>query len=230
MKKLIPTHVAIIPDGNRRWAKEKGLVKTAGHVKSGDYNNLFPIFEEAERLGVKCLSIWGFSTENWKRDDGEKKTIFDLVLKGAKRFREEAEKKSICFKHIGRKDRLPKKLIKELEKLEEETKDYSRMTVLLCLDYGGRDELVRAARRMVEKGEKELDEDSFADYLDSAGLPDPDLMIRTGGERRMSGFMPFQTVYSELYFTDLHFPDFGPAQLREAVEDYLERQRRFGGD
>ncbi|MEI6731653.1 MAG: polyprenyl diphosphate synthase [archaeon] len=224
----VPVHVAIIPDGNRRWAKEKGLIATQGHYKAGSKENILSLFGEAQRLGVKYLSIWGFSTENWKRDKKEVDAIFSLVLGVVKELETEAKEKKIRFRHIGRKDRLPRDLLNALNDLEEKTKDFSDFNVQLCLDYGGRDEIVRAVNQMLKNGVDKVDEESIKDYLDSKGIPDPDLIIRTSGEKRTSGLMPYQSVYSELYFTDLHFPDFTPKELRKAVEYYSQRQRSFG--
>ena len=225
-----PLHVAIIPDGNRRWAKTKGLEGTFGHYKAGAYENLEELFREGKKLGVKFMSIWAFSTENWKRSDSEKQAIFNLILSGVDKFLKDAEKNQIRFCHIGRKDRLPPNLVSALKKLEEATKNYDKFNVQLCLDYGGRDELTRAINKAINSKIKNIEESSFSKFLDTENLPDPDLIIRTGGERRLSGFMPFQSVYSEFYFSDLFFPDFGAKELAQAIKDYSKRQRRFGGN
>ncbi len=225
----IPTHISLIPDGNRRWARENGMKAIAGHYKSGNYSNIEKIFDEARRLGVKYMSIWGFSTENWKRDKKEVDAVFSVILNSLKRFGKDAHKNKIRFRHIGRKDRLPRKLVSELRKLEKETEKYDEFNVQLCLDYGGRDELVRTVNKILKSGVKKISEDDFDKHLDSYGIPDPDLIVRTSGENRLSGFMPFQTSYSELYFIEKYFPDFGPADLRAAVEEYGNRVRRFGG-
>lgn len=226
--KGVPRHVVVIPDGNRRWAKQKGLEPSLGHYTSASFQHLKELFQEARNLGVKYLSLWGFSTENWKRNQHEINAIFDLISKNIGQFREEAHATKIRFRHLGRKDRLPKYLLRELEKLEEETKNYTEFNVQLCLDYGGRDELLRAVDSMIKNGEREISEEKFEKYLDSYGIPDPDLIIRTSGEQRLSGFMPFQAVYAELYFSQKHFPDFDGRELRKAVVDYGNRQRRFG--
>ena len=228
-KNRIPEHICIIPDGNRRWAKEKGMSGSLGHYKAGDYDNLEGLFSEARRLGVGYISLWGFSTENWKRDKKEVGAIFDLILKGIEKFRKDAKKNKIRFLHFGRKDRLPGRLRNELKELEEETKNYNDFTVVLCLDYGGRDEIVRAVNRIIKKGVKKVDEKEFEQNLDSKGIPDPDMIIRTSGEYRTSGLMPYQGTYAELYFTDVYFPDFDEKELRKAIEEYSRRQRRFGG-
>ena len=225
----IPLHISIIPDGNRRWAKEKGLIGSLGHYKAGAYDNLEKLFAEAKKIGVKYVSIWGFSTENWKRDKKEIDAIFDLILKGVEKFRIDSVKNKIRFLHMGRKDRLPGRLRNELKELEEETKNYNDFTVVLCLDYGGRDEIIRAVNKIIRKGVKDVDEKTFASFLDSKNIPDPDLIIRTSGEFRTSGLMPYQSGYAELYFTDVYFPDFDEKELRKAIEEYARRQRRFGG-
>lgn len=234
MKKLeknksnVPLHVAIIPDGNRRWAVKKGFYPSYGHYKAGSYDNLERLFGKAKSLGVKYLSIWGFSTENWKRDKKEIKSIFDLILKGIDRFKKEAHKSKIRFRHFGRKDRLPKKLLRELEKLEEETENYSLFNVNLCLDYGGRDEILRCVNLLLKDKKKNVDERDFSAHLDSKGVPDPDLIIRTSGEKRISGFMPFQSTYAEFSFVNKHFPDFTGEDLKKEIDGFSMRQRRMG--
>jgi len=224
----IPVHVAIIPDGNRRWAKNRFLDLTVGYKKASNYNFLFSLFEEARYLGIKVVSIWGFSTENWKRNDEEKKVLFDLILQNIQRARKDSEKNKIRFKHIGRSDRLPKKLLSGLKQLEEETKNYHDFSVLLCLDYGGRDEILRAVNQILRDKKKKINEKEFLDYLDSKNIPDVDLIIRTSGEKRTSGFMPFNSVYSELIFINKFFPSFNKKDLKKAVKEFGKRKRRFG--
>jgi len=222
-------HLAIIPDGNRRWAVAKGLVSTMGHYKAGAVDNLLVLMRGAKELGVEYLSFWGFSTENWKRDVVERKAIFDLILKSVDGLRKVAVKEGIRFRLIGRRDRLPEGLISALEGLEKETYDYSSFNVQLLLDYGGRDEIIRGVNKLLGEGVKSVDEAGFSEVLDSAGVSDVDMIIRTGGEKRLSGLMPFQSVYAELYFCDKMFPDFGVEDLRGAVEEFGRRKRRFGG-
>jgi undecaprenyl diphosphate synthase len=172
--------------------------------------------------------LWAFSTENWSRPEKEREVIFDLVLNTVRRFREDSSKDKIKFRFIGRRDRLPKNLISELLKLESETKNFNSITVVLCLDYGGRDEIVRAANKIIKSGIKSVDEKKFSEFLDTFGIPDVDLIIRTANEKRLSGFMPFQSVYSELYFAKPCFPDFGKRELKKAIEDFEKRKRNFG--
>jgi len=227
LKREIPIHVVIIPDGNRRWARKNGLAPTLGHKKSAEYENIKSLFDEAKKLGIKYLSVWGFSTENWKRERKEINVIFEIVLNLVKKLRKDAHEQKIRFLHLGRKDRLPKEVLEELRKLEKETENYSDFNVQLCMDYGGRDEIVRAAEKILSSGKK-INEEEFSKHLDSSGIPDPDMIIRTSGEQRISGFMPFQSVYSELYFVKKFFPDFGRKDLRKAVAEFSKRKRRFG--
>jgi undecaprenyl diphosphate synthase len=227
-KKRMPIHLCVIPDGNRRWAKAKGLIASEGHKRAGSYEHIKDLFECARKEGVKYLSFWGFSTENWKRDKKETDEIFKLVLKAVKEWRKEAFDNKIRFRHIGRGDRMPKELVLEIEKLEKETREFSDFNVNLCLDYGGRDEIVRAVNRALKFGLREVDESKFSELLDTNSIPEPDLVIRTGKEQRLSGFMPFQTVYSELYFSDVHFPDFDACELKGAISEFRKRKRNFG--
>jgi len=225
----IPAHIVIIPDGNRRWATSRGLKPWEGHYKSSSYEHLFGLFKEAKKLGVRYASLWGFSTENWKRDKKEVSILLNLALKVIMDFGKEIHKEKIRFRHIGRKDRLPEKLVREIEKLEAETADYDDFNFQLLLDYGGRDEILRAVNKLVKEG-KEIDESGFSEALDTAGVPDVDLIIRTSGEQRLSGLMPFQGVYSELCFVDKHFPDFTGEDLRNAILEFGKRKRNFGGN
>tara|TARA_Y100000310_G_C20696541_1_gene826104 strand:+ start:2186 stop:2881 length:696 start_codon:yes stop_codon:yes gene_type:complete len=228
--KKIPEHVCLIPDGNRRWAKENGLVDSEGHVRAGSYENIKSLVDEAKDLGVKYLSMWAFSTENWKRSIAERKILFSVILKLVKSFREDALREKVRFRHIGRKDRLPSDLIKEIENLENETSDFSDFNVQLFLDYGGRDEMIRAFGKLLERGKSDVSEEDVLECLDTYGIPEPDLIIRTSGEQRTSGFLPFLGTYSEWVFSDLYFPDFKAVDLRKAIEDFSVRGRRFGGD
>ena len=226
----VPKHVAIIPDGNRRWAKLKGKEETFGHYKSANYNNLKALFDEAREQGVKYISIWGFSTENWKRKSEEINAIFNLILGFIQKYESDLHKNKTRFRHLGRKDKLPKKLCQELIRLENETKNYRNFNIQLCLDYGGKDEIIRAINKLLKNKEKKVNEKTFSDYLDTKNIPDPDLIIRTSGEKRLSGFMPFQSTYAEIYFTDKHFPDFNTIELKKALNDFSQRKRRFGGN
>jgi len=226
----VPKHVAIIPDGNRRWAKARGMEGYQGHEKAGESDNMISLFEEAKNLGVKYISFWGFSTENWKREKEENDKLFNVLLMGIEKFVEYAHENKVRFRHLGRKDRLPKDVMDGLEKLEKETEKYDEYNVNLFLDYGGRDEIVRTVNKLLEMRAKKINEEQFSKMLDTHDIPDPDLIIRTSGEQRLSGFMPYQGVYAELIFIKKHFPDFSPEDIREAIEEFSSRKRRFGGN
>ncbi len=227
----IPQHIVIIPDGNRRWAKERNLDSLLGH-KAG-VENLFKLIEKGNELGVKYMTFWGFSTENYKRDEAEVKYLFnDIFYESAKKYISEIDKYNAGFRHIGRKDRMPKKVSDLFNEIEEKTKDRTEKIVTIAIDYGGRDEILRAVKKMMADNisEEGINEELLSSYLDTHGLPDPDMIIRTSGEKRLSGFMPWQTVYSELFFVDDYFPDFTPDKLEDILKLYSQRNRRFGGN
>ena len=226
--KTTPQHVSIIPDGNRRWAKQHGMDEIEGHKKAGAYENMKALLAEAKKLNLKYLTFWGFSTENWKRSKNEVESLFAIMNGLLEKMGDDLVAQKIRFRHLGRKDRLPRKLIEVIEDLEERTKQFTDFNLQICLDYGGRDEIVRALNKVLKSGVSEVAEDDLVNYLDSAGIPDPDLIIRTSGEQRLSGFMPYQGTYSEYYFTPIHFPDFGKKELQEAVEEFSRRKRNFG--
>jgi undecaprenyl diphosphate synthase len=227
MVENIPTHIAIIPDGNRRWATSKGLAKLRGYSKV-DYNHLESLLLEAKNAGSKYMSLWFFSTENWKRSKIEINFLFDHFINNLDGILHGSIKNKVKIKHLGRKDRLPKKVIDGIKLLEDQTKHFKDFTLLMCIDYGGRDEIMRAINKVLATGQKNISEEDFKIYLDSKDIPDPDLIIRTSGEKRLSGFMPFQSVYSEFYFADIHFPDFTANELSKAILDYSTRKRRLG--
>lgn len=223
----IPGHVALIPDGNRRWAKEQGQAVHFGHYHAGSYAHLHSLFQVAREKGVHCLSLWGFSTENWNRPSIERKAIFSLIEKSLPALEQDAHQYKIRFMHVGRKDRLPRSLVKRLVHLEQVTAEYRVFTIVLCLDYGGVDEVVRAARSL-QKQKKVITETSLFSALDTSGLPPVDMVIRTSGEQRTSGFMPLQAAYAELYFSEKYFPAFSAKDFEDALREYGKRQRRFG--
>lgn len=227
---IVPNHIAIVLDGNGRWARSRGLPPTKGHEQAA--KNLRKLITETHRFGVHTLTLWAFSTENWKRPPKEVAKILSLVKMYIKKELENSKKENVRFHHLGRRDRLPKDLVYWIEKAEEETKDNTKHILNLALDYGGRDEIIRAVRRIIEDKipAEEVDEKLFSSYLDTAGqpYPDPDLFIRTSGEQRTSGLMPWQTVYSEFYFEEVHCPDLTPGKLKAAILDYSRRRRRFG--
>lgn len=220
-------HVAIIPDGNRRWATNKGLSPILGHKKGAE--NFEVLCDTAKELGVKCITLWGFSTENWKRTEDEVDNVFALARELIKRYRKKCLDEKIRLVHLGRKDRFPPDLTKMITDLEEETKDFNSFIMGMAADYGGHDELIRAINTIRDKG-LELNDENIEKYLDTHDMPQIDLIIRTGGEVRLSGFMSWQAAYAELYFSDILFPDFGPEELKKALESYSKRDRRYGGN
>ncbi len=223
-----PVPVTIIPDGNRRWARTRGQEPHFGHYTSASFQHLQELFATARAYGVKYLTIWGFSTENWKRAAAERLALFALLEQGVERLRTELALHCIRFRHIGRKDRLPPSLIAALAALESESASYTEFNVQLCLDYGGSDELVRAVNKLLASGTHQIDENALVHALDAPDIPAVDLIIRTSGEQRVSGFMPLQAAYAELYFSSVHFPDFDARAFKEALEAYCKRGRRFG--
>ena len=226
----VPKHVVIIPDGNRRWARKHGWKPWVGHRKAMTTNRMRDLFEEAKSLGIKYISFWGFSTENWDRDQQELDILWDIYRKMASKWKDEFIKQGVRFKHFGRKTKLDKDILESMAELEEVTKDQNKLYFQFCLDYNGRDDLVRAFNKILKEGINEVDEKTIAKYLDTGDhTPDPDLIIRTSGEKRTSGIMAYQAAYAELYFTDKYFPEFKAEDLRMAVLDYSSRTRRFGG-
>ncbi len=219
----LPKHVAIIPDGNRRWAKEKGKPTAEGHRYAAQ-TTLPNLINELIRLDIKYFTFWALSTENLiGRSKEELSHLFNLIRISLKSKYKEFKEKKIRLKIIGNLIKLPEDLQKEAYKITKETMNNKKITIVLGLNYGGRDEIIRAIKRG-----KNLTKENLGNYLDTAGIPDPDLIIRTGGEKRLSGFMLWQSEYSELYFSDLLFPDFTAKELEKAIINYSERQRRFG--
>lgn len=230
---VIPNHIAMILDGNRRWARSRGLKPWEGHYAG--YLAVEKLAKSVRDLGIHTFTVWAFSTENWDRPQKEIDAIMDLFRKALKEKEKEFHKDKVALVHLGRKDRLPEDIRKMLIKIESETEKYKNNHIYnLAVDYGGRSEIVRAVQKVVESGVKaeEIDEKSFEKYLDTYGqaYPNPDLFIRTSGEQRTSGLLPWQMVYAEYLFSDVHLPDFSPERLKEAILDYSRRRRRFGGD
>lgn len=222
-KRYLPIHVAVIPDGNRRWAKNKGLPSFEGHRYAAQ--TVMPnLINKMIELDIKYFTLWALSTENLTgRSKEELNNLFDLIRYFLKNKLKEFKEKNIKLKVIGDVTKLPEDLQKEILKVEKDTLSNNKITVILGLNYGGRDEIIRA----IKKGQN-FTKENFSSYLDTAGIPDPDLIIRTGGEKRMSGFMLWQSEYSEYYFSDLFFPDFTAEELEKSVINYSQRQRRFG--
>ena len=229
----VPEHIAIIMDGNGRWAKKRGLPRTAGHKAGGE--SFRRIAKYCHEIGVKYLTVYAFSTENWKRSQEEVSGIMLLLERYLKEALKDMEKNCVSFHFFGDLSRLKPKLRKMCEEAQQRSSDYHDVRVNFCLNYGGRDEIVRAVKAFaadVAAGKKTADsltELEFANYLDSAGVPDPELVIRPSGEMRTSNFLPWQTAYSEFVFMDVLWPDFGPDDLDAAIEEYYRRNRRFGG-
>jgi len=216
-------HIAIIPDGNRRWAKQKGLPTIEGHRRG--FNQITDLVREARVLNIKIFTIWAFSTENWKRSQMEIDYLMNLYLKMIDLHFKEAFKNETRIIHIGRKDRINEHLRKKIEEAENKTKIFSKYYLVIALDYGGQDELLRAFQKVGN-----LTFDNINQFLDTKNLPfpEPDLVIRTSGESRTSGFMIWQSAYSELIFSEKFFPDFTKDDLRLAISEYQKRKRRFG--
>ena len=226
----IPNHIAIIPDGNRRWAKEHGLPSLEGHRKGFDV--AVKIGRKIRSMRINTLTMWAFSTENWNRTPKEVSYLMKMYEIFVERNLKEALKEKIRIIHIGRKDRIPKSLLDKLKKSEEKTKKFSDYILNIAIDYGGRDEIIRAIKRM-ENGKwkmENLSENNFNQFLDTHDqpYPNPDLIIRTSGEQRTSGLMIWQAAYAEYVFLQKHFPDINDDDIQNAVEEYSARQRRFG--
>ncbi len=222
---LLPKHIVIIPDGNRRWAKERHLPSIEGHRRGLELSK--QLATACKNWGITTVSIWAFSTENWgraKEEVGYLMKAFDkYLIDNVKQFIEDGARIRI----LGRKDRIPEHLLKTIEKVEKMTSNGKAYQLNICLDYGGRDEIIRAVNGLIKKGKK-VTEDVFSQSLDTVGLPDPDFIIRTSGEMRTSGMMPWQAAYAEYYFSPVYFPDFNVSRLREAILSFVNRQRRFG--
>jgi undecaprenyl diphosphate synthase len=229
----MPEHVAIIMDGNSRWAKKRFLNKAAGH--NAGAQALRRLAAEAEKLGVKILTVYAFSTENWNRPQDEVDTLMNLIHNYIQQYLDDNKKNDMRICVIGDTTRLPKDLQTKIINLEEMTREKKGMRVNIALNYGGRDEIVRAARKIAADTQSGkitpgvINDRVFGGYLDTAELPDPDLLIRTSGEWRLSNFMLWQIAYTELYFCDKLWPDFDVTDLKKAIESYNTRDRRYGG-
>jgi undecaprenyl diphosphate synthase len=223
-----PQHVAIIMDGNGRWANKRRLPRLAGHDAGG--KNIRPVVKIFADYGVKYLTLYMFSTENWNRPRIEVAGLLNLLAKKIDRETQAFHQENIRLVHLGRLDRLSQKLREKVKAAVELTKNNTGLTLCLAFDYGGRDEIVQAASRIADAGipADNIDESVFARYLYATDIPDPDLVIRTGGESRLSNFLLWQAAYSELYFTPVLWPDFGLKEVEEALSEYKRRQRRFG--
>jgi undecaprenyl diphosphate synthase len=227
---IIPHHVAIIPDGNRRWAKEHGLPSLEGHRRGFDV--AIKIGRKLRSMGVHTMTMWAFSTENWNRSKEEVSYLMKMYENFIEKNLREAMKEKIKIFHLGRKDRISKKLLERIRNSEEKTKDFNNYILNIALDYGGRDEIVRAIKRISDSGFRipDLTEENFPQFLDNANQPylNPDLIIRTSGEQRTSGLMIWQAAYAEYIFLKKHFPDVTDKDIEDSIGEYSARQRRFG--
>jgi len=220
-------HIGIIMDGNGRWAKERGKPRTFGH--SEGVKAAKRIAKAASDMGIKYLSLYTFSTENWKRSETEVSFLMQLLRQHLREQLSFYKENNIRVVHTGSLGRLPKVVQKEIVDVEDLTKDLTGMTANLVINYGGRDEIVRAVKRLQEKGENEISEETLSAAMDHPEIPDPDLIIRTGGELRISNFLLWESAYSELYFSKKYWPDWQESDLKEAVEAFASRNRRYGG-
>ncbi|MCI6043160.1 isoprenyl transferase [bacterium] len=228
----VPNHIAIILDGNGRWAKSKGMPRNYGHIKGCE--NLEYICEVAKELGVKYLTVYAFSTENWKRSREEVEGLMNLFRNYLKKCIKISKKNNMRVRVIGDPSAFDEDIQTKIRELEEFSKDFDELHFQIALNYGSRDEITRAVNRMLEDQRKgvltgPVTESTISDYLDTAGIPDPDLMIRTSGELRLSNYLLWQLAYTEFYFIDVPWPDFKKDELVKAIEKYNERDRRYGG-
>ena len=225
-----PKHVAIIMDGNRRWAKLKGLPSHEGHMYAAK-NAIEPLIEECVKQKIPYVTFWAFSTENWKRDNTEIEDILKVFRFALANLSARFIKRGARLHVLGDLNRFPKDITQKSLDMINQSQKNSQIDVTFALNYGGRDEILRAVKKIIKDkvSEDKLTEEVFNRYLDTAGIPDPDLIIRTGGEQRLSGYLPWQSVYAELYFTPILFPDFSPQELNKALVEYNHRDRRFGG-
>lgn len=228
----VPRHIAIILDGNGRWAKKRGLPRTAGHMAGAETFRRIATY--CKNIGVEYLTVYAFSTENWKRPEEEVGTIMKLLGRYLDEAIRTMEKDHIRMKVFGELARLSPKLREKVDRTDEISQHYQGFQANICLNYGGRDEIIHAARRYAQdyaagRVRGELSEEQFGNYLYSAGIPDPDLLIRPGGEMRISNFLLWQCAYTEFYFTDVLWPDFTPEELDKAIAEFNRRDRRYGG-
>lgn len=229
----VPNHIAIILDGNGRWAKAKGMPRGYGHVKG--CANLEQVCYDIKDLGVKYLTVYAFSTENWKRSKNEVDGLMKLFRSYLKKCIKISQDNKMKIKIIGDISAFAPDIQESIRKLEEFSKDYDELYFQIAMNYGSRDEITRGMKKMAQDvadgklSPEEVTEERISGYLDTAGVPDPDLLIRTSGEQRLSNFLMWQMAYTEFYFTDVAWPDFHKAELIQAIEKYNQRDRRYGG-
>lgn len=225
----IPKHIAIIMDGNGRWAKKRGLARTMGHKAGAE--TIRKVLKECDSLSVKYLTLYAFSTENWKRPKDEVNAIMRLLVEFLRREIRELNEKNVKITTIGDLTRIPTFCQEEIAMAKELTKDNTGVVLNVAFNYGGRDEILRAVRKCLEDNidPSSLTEEVFETYLDTNGMPDPDIIIRPSGEQRISNYLLWQCAYSEFWYSNINWPDFTEEDLREAIYDYQNRDRRFGG-
>jgi undecaprenyl diphosphate synthase len=223
-----PQHIVLFPDGNRRWAREKGLHTLEGHKKG--YNNLLDFSQWCKSRGVKALTAFGFSTENWNRSKEEVDYLMKLLEEGLLDNLEKYQKEGVKIRIIGQRDRLPNSLKKAIDKVEEETKNNDGLFLNFAISYGGKWDILNAIKNIIKEGIEpdQIDEKLFENHLSTAGLPNPDFIIRAGGEMRLSNFVLWQAAYAELYFSPKYWPDFSEQDFDQALAEFDRRQRRFG--
>ncbi len=230
MTNNFPHHIAIIPDGNRRWAKQHNLPNLEGHRRGA--NKATELARKIRAMGISTLTFWAFSTENWSRSEEEITYLVKLGMGFFDQLAKDAMKDEVRVVHLGRSDRLPKELMDKIAAIEEKTKHFTKFFLNIALDYGGRDEILRAVKKITAAGKnlKDLTEESFLQYLDTKDepYPLPDIVIRTSGEQRTSGFMLWQAAYAEYFYPDKYFPDLSAADIENIVDEFMHRQRRFG--
>lgn len=229
----VPQHIVLFPDGNRRWAREKGVDILEGHRVG--YEKVVELVDWCQKKGVKALTVFGFSTENWNRSEREVSYLMRLLETGLidqlrKYVGKKAKERGVRIRVIGQKERLPESLQKVILQVERETKDNDKFFVTLAISYGGRWDIMQAAQKIIKEGldPEKITEEIFSSYLSTAGLPEPDFMIRAGGEKRISNFLLWQSAYAELYFLKKYWPDFTEQDFNDAIYEYQKRQRRFG--
>ena len=225
---LLPTHIALVPDGNGRWAERNGLSRLDGH--QAGIKNMHRMIQYLDEYPIRCVTFYGFSTENWGRPQGEIEGLFELVEEFIKKHLQKIHERNIRLRHLGRLTELSPSLQRAANRAIELTKNNTRMTLSIAFNYGGRTEIIDAVRRLIAEdvAPQKIDEKSFESYLYTAGLPNVDLLIRTGDELRLSNFLIWQTAYSENYFAKVLWPDFSKKDLSKALLSYSQRKRRFG--
>ncbi len=225
-ERIIPRHIAIIMDGNGRWAKKRFLPRTAGHKVGLD--TFVNTVDACNELGIEYLTVYAFSAENWNRSEEEVSALMELMSKGITKYEPEMNRLNIKLKLVGDIERFAPKYRDALRGVENRLSNNSGMTLCICLSYGGRQELVHAVNELLKEGKSEITDEDIASHLYTAGVPDPDLVVRTSGEYRISNFLLWQSAYAEYYFADVFWPDFDKNELLKAIESFSKRERRFG--